>query len=423
MTSRLDETAAEALVVQVVDEVDDISADDWRAVTAGRGFYSSRRWLRFVEADPWYDVWYLVARSGDELLGVLPVYLSVGHGQAGVDTFYDPASVFVQASGVGDPARWRPVLLAGGRTGYDTELLLRPGLPAHIRRRVLAGMADRLNRLADAWGVGTVAFMYLTPDAAAELAPVVGTPPLLTDVTSAMHLDGCDSFDDFLGRMSGHRRRRIRHEQREFAASDFTIREARLSDVVDVVAPLLAAHHGRYGLGDSREMLAAHLVQHVQHLDDLGRVLLCEHGGRTVGALLAYEWEDAWYARAVGFADGLRGQSSAFFNLVYYLPIQHAIERGMRRYVVGPSTIGAKVKRGAELEPRWSLLTSRVADLAARLPQISAGWNDRRLGGWEAELRAIGHEIPSAAWRSAVLPPAAAGTTAAGAAGDAPISG
>lgn len=394
MTSGLDE-----LTVRVVDTVDGIGADDWRAVTAERGFYSSPRWLRFLEADPAYDVWYLVAGDGDGILGVLPIYLSVTGARAGVDTFYDPAAVFVQPAGVGDPARWRPALLAGGRAGYDTELLLRPGLASATRQQVVAALVARLARLGVAWGVAASAFMYLTPGAAAELAPVVGTPPLLTDITAAVHLDGCESFDDYLGRLSAHRRRRIGHEMREFAASGFDVRAARLADVVEVVAPLMAAHHGRYGLPDSRQMLAAHLYQHAEHLGDLGHVLLCEDGGHTVGALLIYEWADAWYARAVGLADGLRGQASVYFNLVYYLPIRRAVERGMRRYVVGPSTLGAKVKRGADLEPRWSLLVG-AGDLASDVGRLSLGWNDRQLRRWQADLRAVGHELPTAAWRS-----------------------
>jgi predicted N-acyltransferase len=239
--------------------------------------------------------------------------------------------------------------------------------------------------------------MYLTPSAAAELAPVVGTPLLLTDLTATVRLDGCDSFDDYLGRLTAHRRRRIGHEMREFAASGFDIRVARLADVVEVVAPLIASHHGRYGLSDSREMLAAHLSQHAEHLGDLGQVLLLsEHGGRTVGALLIYEWADAWYARAVGLADGVRGQASAYFNLVYDAPIRRAVEHGMRRYVVGPSKLGAKVKRGADLEPRWSLLVG-TGDLDAVVRRLSLGWNDRQLRGWQAELRGIGHELPAAA--------------------------
>jgi hypothetical protein len=382
------------LTVHVLGAVDEITEADWRAVTRGRGFYSSPRWLRLVEDDPWHDVWYLAVRDEARLLGVLPVYLATGPRQAAVDAFYDPAAVFVEPSGAGDPARWRPALVAGGRAGYETELLLRPGLPAATRREVLAAIVARLRRLAKVWGVDATAFMYLTPDAARELGPVLGARPLLATASASVPLAGCDTFDDYLGRLGGHRRRRVRHEIQEFARGGLTIREARLSDTVGVLAPLLAEHHGRYGLAEDGAMLAAHLGRHAEHLDDLARVLLCQDGGRTVGALLAYEWEDGWYARAVGLADGLRG---AYFNLVYYEPIRLAVQRGAARYAVGPSTIGAKVKRGAVLEPRWSLLdgTDRVA---ADISRLSAGWNDQQLKEWDEQLRQIGHEAGTETW-------------------------
>ncbi|MGE5830474.1 MAG: GNAT family N-acetyltransferase [Micromonosporaceae bacterium] len=383
----------DGLTVSVLGGVEDISAQDWRTLAAGRGFYSSPRWLHFVEDDPRYDAWYLVARRGPDLLGVMPVYLPSGHVRAGVDGYYDPSAVFNTPAGVGDPARWRPALLAGGRTGYETELLLRPGLPAGTRRCVLKQMLTRLRLLATAWDVPAIAFMYLTPAAVAELAPVVGTPPLLVDLTAAIPLEGCDSFDDYLGRLTGHRRRRVRHEIQEFRSSGCAIRRVRPSDGIGILAPLMAEHHHRYGHDDSTEMLATHLAKHAEHLDDLGHLLVCEDAGTPVGALLAYEWEHAWYARAVGIADGLRGQACTYFNLVFYEPIRLAIERGVTRYLLGPSTVGAKVKRGATLEARWSLLTGGPA-LADDVRALSDGWNERQWSQWEARLREIGCWAP-----------------------------
>src|SRR6478735_12061324 len=90
--------AGRSPVVRVVDRVDDITADDWRRVSTGRGFYSSPRWLRSLEDDPWHDVWYITARADDGALeGVLPVYLSTSESLAGSDSFYDPGEVFFAA--------------------------------------------------------------------------------------------------------------------------------------------------------------------------------------------------------------------------------------------------------------------------------------------------------------------------------------
>jgi len=379
------------LDVQVLGAVQDLGDDDWQAVTAGRGFYSSPRWLAFLEDDPWHDVWYVAVREGPALLGVLPVYLRSGPGQAGADAFYDPATVLFEPAGVAGAEAWRPALLAGGRVGYETELLLRPGLTPGRRAEVLAAMTDRVARLGSAWGVDGTAFMYLTPAAAAELSPVLDAQPLLADVSAAVRLDGCDTFDDYLGLLSGHRRRRIRHEMREFRRDGLSIRPGGLADNVDVLARLMAEHHGRYGLADDEKMLRVHLAAHAAHLGDLARVLLCCDGRTVVGGLLAYEWDGTWYARAVGLADGLRG---AYFELVYYEPIRLAVERGGTRYVVGPGTLDAKLNRGASLEVRWSLLTGSPR-VAPGLRTLTGVWNDRQIPHWRQRLGQLGQELPS----------------------------
>jgi predicted N-acyltransferase len=239
--------------------------------------------------------------------------------------------------------------------------------------------------------VDGTAFMYLTPAAAAELSPVLDAQPLLADVSAAVRLDGCDTFDDYLGLLSGHRRRRIRHEMREFRRDGLSIRPGGLADNVDVLARLMAEHHGRYGLADDEKMLRVHLAAHAAHLGDLARVLLCCDGRTVVGGLLAYEWDGTWYARAVGLADGLRG---AYFELVYYEPIRLAVERGGTRYVVGPGTLDAKLNRGASLEVRWSLLTGSPR-VAPALRTLTAVWNDRQIPHWRQRLGQLGQELPS----------------------------
>jgi predicted N-acyltransferase len=398
-------TTPDDIDVQVVDGADEIADDEWDRVGAGCGLYTSRPWLRSLEDDPWHDVWYLTARSGGELLGLLPLYLSSGLASAGSDAYYDPSAVLAGAP-LGDPARWSPALLAGSRTGYEGGMLLWPGLTAARRAAVLGALADRLRRLAEAWQVRLSAFMHLTPAAAAELAPVLGTRPLLTEATAVMCLAGVDSFEGFVAALPKRRRARVRAEVREFGGSDLRIRETRLSGAVDVVARLLAAHHHRYGHHDTPQMLGVHFRQQAAHLDEQSRVLLCERDGEALGALLVYEWGDSWYVRAVAADESLRGHPSAFFNLLYYVPLRMAFERGVRRYVIGPSTLAAKVWRGARVEPRWSLLVG-ADGLEADVARLGDGWNDARLGRWAAELGEIGAEVDVAAWRDDVgLPPA-----------------
>jgi uncharacterized protein len=381
----------EITVLDGIDQLDDV---EWSTLATGRGLYSSAAWHRFLEADPSHDVWYVVARGPDGLLlGVQPVYLHAGGPGGGVDRFYDPRVVF----GGEEPELPSATMLFGGRAGYETQLLLRPGLEPGARARVLNALVERCRKLGGAWGADGIASMYLTSAAASELAPAFGAgEPLITDVNAVIPLAGLDSFDDFLAGLSGHRRRRVAREIRDFEASSFRLRTGRLSEWHEVAGGLLAQLHRRHGHADTPDILAGHLAWQVDHLDALSRVIVCELAGTPVGFLLAYEWEGAWYARAAGFADGLRGASALLFNVAYYAAIREALERGIRSYDVGPSSLKTKLLRGARLQPRWSLV-----DVDALASVTGSAWNEAQLARWDAELDGL-HAPVAAGWRRAL---------------------
>jgi uncharacterized protein len=377
--------------ITVLGSAGELSDAEWSALSAGRGFYACAHWHRFLEADPSYDVWYVTARAPDGiLLGVMPVYLHAGGPRGGVDRFYDPRVLFAGA----EPAPTAATLLLGGRAGYDTPVLVHQGLAAGERAGVQAALIERSRRLADAWGADGVAALYLPSGAAHELAGAFGGgEPLITDADAVIALDGMHSLDDYLRGLSGHRRQRVAREIRDFDESSYRLRTGRLSDWLTVGARLVAELHRRHGHADTPELLELHLAQQAEHLDEYSHVIVCERAGAAVGFLLAYEWEGVWYARAAGAADGLRGSSAALFNVVYYAAIRHALERGIRRYHVGPGSLRTKVLRGAHLEPRWSLVHVDGLEPDA--------WNDCRLPGWDAELIELGLPPAAADWARA----------------------
>jgi predicted N-acyltransferase len=208
--------------------------------------------------------------------------------------------------------------------------------------------------------------------------------PLLTDLTTVLDLDGVSGVDDYLARLSPHRRGRVRRELRDFAASDLGLRWTTLGESAAAIAPLLATHHQRYGHADTTAMLTMHLTLQAQALDDLSHVLLCEQDGQLLGALVAYEWDGVWYARIAAAGAGLRGHAFAFFSMVFYAPVLAAIEHGARSYVLGPSGLRTKMKRGASVQTRWSLLAGEGA-LDADVAQLSTRWPAAATERWLRE--------------------------------------
>lgn len=380
------------LLITVAGSAGEIDDAEWSALSAGHGLYAGAPWLRFLEADPSYDVWYVAARSPDgRLLGLMPVWLHSGGPRGGVDRFYDPRVLF---AGAAEPSPFTATLLLGGRAGYDTPLLVHSDLAADERAAVLAALVERARKLAGAWRADGLAALYLPSAEAGELAGAFGgAEPLITDADAVIELDGLGSLQDYLAGLSRHRRQRIAREIREFDESRYRMRTGRLSEWVEVGARLVADLHRRHGHADTPELVAQHLALQAEHLDAFSHVIVCEHAGAAVGFLLAYEWEGAWYARAAGATDGLRGSSAALFNVVYYAAIRQALDRGIRRYHVGPGSLRTKVLRGARLEPRWSLV-----DVDGLQP---GAWHDARLTGWDAELAALGLPPAAADWARA----------------------
>jgi hypothetical protein len=379
------------MVISVAGSVREFDVWEWSSVARGRGLYASRPWHSFLEADPSYDAWYITARRpSGSLLGVLPVHLHAGGPRGGVDSYYDPVRLF-DAERVASGDATTSTLLLGGRAGYSTQMLLDPRLPDEQRAETVAALVTRARQVGAAFCANGLAALYLTPDSARDLASGFGGQPILTDVAASIPLDGLRTFDDYLATLSGHRRRRVAHEVRQFAASGLRVRTGRLSEWCEPAADLLAQSHGRYGHADNPRMLRLHFEQQAEHLDDLSRVVVCERDGEPVAFVLIYEWEETWYARAAGVANGWRGAASVFFNAVYYAGIERAVERGMSRYDVGPSSLKTKLLRGAVLEPRWSLL--EVEGLPA------CGTDKRTLAEWRSTLATVGHAPVVDHWR------------------------
>jgi hypothetical protein len=147
-------------------------------------------------------------------------------------------------------------------------------------------------------------------------------------------------FDDYLAKLPGHRRRKIRREIR--AAASLRFEDADLAGNERVVADfrrLSAARHGRDAELDSRfyESVAA-------NMGGRSRVLLAtsDEDGRIIGASSYFEFDGALWL----FQGGCFRERFAYFNLAYYELIRMAYERGNRRINYRPGSRAVKMFRG-----------------------------------------------------------------------------
>ncbi len=368
--------------------LDELDRSAFEELAAGASLMVSWSNLRAVEADPAVEASYLQATDGEgRLVGVLPCYLWDG-GPAPALDHYDPVDM-----GGGwllgtraRPQEWRPTLFLGTRSGYVNEWLVHPRWRSRTSA-VLRPLLREALRQARGERCGSVAAMWLTAAAACDLVETIPVQNrlLLGSGSAALEVD-FDSFDGYLAGLSPSRRHTVRRDRARFAASALTVREARLSECCRDLARLAAPLQEKYRHRLSVRQLEADFRRQAQELDSCSWVLLCQRRGRPVGFTLFYRWEGVLYGRAAGFDYPEVQGTAAYFNLAFYLPIEHAIATRAGRLHLGLASWGAKVLRGAELEPTWLWIVpprrwrSAWPRLARGQPASLRAWLEGELG-------------------------------------------
>lgn len=351
-----------------VSSLHDLPSGEWEELTRGLGLFLSRPYLLAIEEATATRPMYLLARdAGGQLVGGLPCYLWDGSPDPGMDT-YEPYRMGARwrLSRRAREALWRPTLVVGSRSGYQTPLAICGG--HHLDRgRVVARLAREVALLAEGLGAQSVGWMWLRPTAASQLLPNLRrSEDLVLAGPSCSIPIRWSSFDGYLRHLSSQRRRSARREAALFSASGMTIERAHLSECLEEVAPLGASLQLRYGHQVSAAELAKELSAQARHLDQESVVLLCRRDGRLVAFTLLYRWDDTLYARLAGFDYEQVAGSAAYFNLAFYEPVQLAIETGATSLHLGMASWKPKAFRGAVFEPQWIVVWPP--------PRISGAW-------------------------------------------------
>jgi hypothetical protein len=290
---------------------------EWDALASS--VYETRRW--FLASERYWKATcfsYFAAYRGGELLAVLPVY------DRAADLYVGPSELLFRSSTrIGSALDYAivgsPLAFVSGVIGDDSCL---DRLLVHAESHFRDARAD------------VIAFPFFR--SSVRLPGFVAVPSL---VDYDLSLPG-SAFDDYLAKLPGHRRRKIRREIRTAAALRFE--DADLAGHERAVADfrrLSAVRHGRDAELDSRfyESVAA-------NMGDRSRVLLVtsDEDGRTIGASSYFEFGGAFWL----FHGGCLRERFAYFNLAYYELIRMAYERGIRHINYRPGSGAAKKFRG-----------------------------------------------------------------------------
>ena len=330
-----------------------IPRGEWDAIAASHSFFASWGWLRYLEGAPGAAAGYLTVADG-ELRAGWPV-TTVTHP---VNERYDLDVLFPGLAG-GAPVLAAPYVVAGACRGYRATAMSRK--PADMTALLAA-------TIGECRGTGGLAVLYLDTGGAASVAAALhelGRPstPLLTDAEAVIGVHG-RSLAGHLAASHGRLRRRMRREMALFESSGLRVVRRPLRACAGALAPLhheLLQRHGRdWDLARTerslRRLAAAAPAEPLL-------LLAVDETDEPVGFSLSYPWGDTLYVRVTGYRYARLRDSCEYFVLTCYEPIQRAALSGLANVHLGLESLHAKLIRGAELSPLWSVIVPPGHDL------------------------------------------------------------
>ncbi|RKT12296.1 hypothetical protein BX285_6266 [Streptomyces sp. 1114.5] len=376
--------------VRVHDTLAAVPAADWAAVAAGAGLYASHPWLSLVEQETPGRCRYLLAHDDTGLAGALPVYLTADE----PNRYYHPGAVFRAAA----PGPDGGYCVAGGRSGYRTEVLLADRLTEAGRRATVAALLDRLAELAAAEGRSHAYLLHLTERGLRQVTGYAGdlTPVVGYSGDAWLPAPGRD-FEDYLAALSPTRRKTTRKELRRYAAHGLSTVRADPARELDLIARFARLGNEKYGVEEDEAELRTRFERQYAALGDHGVLFVCRRGPVPVGMALAYRWGDWLYLRASGFDHDAAAGAYPYFNVVIYEPLRYCYENGLRGLHLGSGSHDAKAARGARIGPLGS-----VALPAAGAPRTDPAAPTARPGVrryWEQQFATVPHLLDQDLWR------------------------
>jgi predicted N-acyltransferase len=325
------------LAISVLNSLDAISAADWDACACpeaanGRPIdpFTTHRFLRALETSgsvggrSGWEPHHLVARAGDEIIAVMPLYAK-SHSQGEYIFDHAWADALERAGGRYYPKLQSavPFTPATGR-----RFLTKPGWETTGLRALTAAMI----RIATDNHLSSAHVTFCTEDEA-QAGEALG---LLRRVTHQYHWQnhGYADFDAFLARLSSRKRKAIRKERATAQAFGGTIRQVTGDDLRPEHWDAFWAFYQDTG---SRKWGRPYLTRaffDAVHETMRGDVLLvlAERGGRPVAGALNFIGRDTLYGRYWG---AIEDHPCLHFECCYHQAIDHAIRTGLSRVEAG----------------------------------------------------------------------------------------
>jgi predicted N-acyltransferase len=266
---------------------------------------------------------------------------------------YDPVGVLTEWR-IEDPqvaAGLRPALVVAAPT-LAGGVAAAPWLRERERGDALDVAIAALEEFAERMAVRVVAWLYLDEGADDQLEQRLSARSYLQSVVEAeCHLPVVwASFDEYLEHLKASGRRSVVRERERLTRAGGRIELGGHDLLGSDLAGLEAQWREKYGRDAPHEEIVGQYELLRRHgLAPRLRVFVARRGDSAVGFAAFFEEDEVWYARFFGF-DYAAGDMALYFNLVFYSPIEAAIDRGIRSIRYSFESYEAKRRRGCLLQ-------------------------------------------------------------------------
>lgn len=331
--------------LRIVHDLATVDAADWDALAGDDNPFVEHAFLAWLEE----------SGSATAETGWMPAHVVVHEGGDASGRILAAAPTYVKSDSYGEYIfdwAWADACRRAGISYYPKIVVAVPFTPATGPRALVhpdapeAACLDALGAgvraLADAVEASSVHWLF-TPEDQAEALSTRGFRHRLSHQYHWEDL-GFGDFDGYLAAMTSKRRKEVRRERRQAAAEGLDLA---VESVADLTPDDLAALYRCYRATIDTRWAQAYLTEAwwrglPEHLGHRGLVATARDGGRLVAASLAFQKGDQLFGRYWGSTVDV---PALHFELCYYRFVEHALERGLRRFEAGAQG-RHKIQRG-----------------------------------------------------------------------------
>jgi predicted N-acyltransferase len=379
--------------------VQEVPAGAWSPGEQPGALYCSALWFRLAEALGTGLRYIVASKAGSgSALAVLPVLLDPPRPGGSYDLLpHLLAPALGSEAGLVGEQRY----LLGGSWNSNLALLsaMNIGL-LEVRQAVLSALLRRCERMAAEMHYQGISLPFLLTDTAEQLATLVEGRGFFvrTAPTTWIHLHG-QTFDELLASFSRKSRKNIRRELRMFQAGGAEIWREPPGERGEELADLIVQQKMRHAGSAQRVQVCRMLAAQQQVFGEQALTLCVRRQGQLIAATSLIVSHSGLYARSFGRAYASDMQHMEYFMAGYYEPFRYCMEHNLQWYHTGPQAYEAKVRRGLELVPLWTLFLPVHPPTAGQQAAVQR-WNNRVLDQWQHWFTTTrGEQLPPS-WRA-----------------------